>query len=173
MNGLDLVLRWLHILSAMALVGGAFFWKFVWSPASSAIEADTKEQVFEPMRKRWSVMVSVGTLLLLVTGLWNAVRIIQRYDFPNAAVSYHILVAIKLVLALLVFYLAARLTGSSENAKRFRANPMNITIHVVLVTIVVCLAGYMKMTPRVEKQDVLAVDTAATESTTPETLDAP
>lgn len=171
MDYVDLLLRWIHILSAIVLVGGAFFWKLVWQPAAAELDEKVRDQTFEAMRKRWSMIVHIGITLLLITGLINAVRIIQQYSFTEA--PYHILVAVKLVLALLLAYLAMRLAGRSEGAKRFRASGTWSTINVVLAVIVVCFAGYMKSVPREPKlgADIVpqtaAASTSLPRSTTP------
>lgn len=149
MEFVDLVLRWVHILSAILLVGGAFFWKFVWQPTAASLSEQVRQEAFEGLRSRWAMLVHVGITLLLVTGLLNAVRIIRAYRFPDT--PYDILVAIKLVLALILSYIAMRLAGRSEGAKRFRANGTWLTVNVVLATLIVCLAGYMKSVGRVPK----------------------
>ena len=149
----DLVLRWIHILSAIVMVGGAFFWWFVWAPTAATLDTETRKSVFEPMRRRWSVVVMLGTLLLLVTGMINAVRIITRYEFVDA--HYHILVAVKFGLALLLFFLAARLAGRSPSAAQFRQGGTWLTINLLLAITVVCRAGYMKSVDRVPKSSAM------------------
>ncbi len=146
MDFVDLVLRWVHILSAIMLVGGAFFWKFVWQPTARSLDEQVRHETFEGLRSRWSMLVHLGVTLLLITGLINAVRIIQRYSFPDS--PYHTLVAIKIVLALVLSYIAMRLAGRSEGAKRFRASGTWLTVNVVLATLIVCFAGYMKSVRR-------------------------
>ena len=152
MDVTDLVLRWIHILSAIAMVGGAIFWRAVWVPTAATLDADTRKSVFEAMRPRWSRIVMLGTLLLLVTGLLNAVRIIGRYEFIEAP-SYHMLVALKFGLALIVFFIAARLAGGSTSAQKFREGGIWLTINLLLAIVVVCLAGYMKSMDRVPKAE--------------------
>ena len=90
-----------------------------------------------------------GTLLLLITGLINAVRIVTRYEFVDA--PYPTLVAVKLGLALLIFFLAARLAGRSPSAAQFRQGGTWLTINLLLAIIVVCMASYMKSVARVPK----------------------
>jgi hypothetical protein len=150
MNYLDLILRWLHIYSVIALVGGIFFWRFVWYPATCMLAENEREDVAAAMRRPWSRIVAVSSGLLFVTGLVNAVRIIQRYEFPSE--TYHVLVGVKLVLALAVFYISAVLAGRSSTAQRFRQNASFwLTLNTLLAVLLVGIGGFMKMTDRTLK----------------------
>jgi uncharacterized membrane protein len=146
MHGLDLLLRWIHILSAILLVGGTFFWRFVAMPEVGSLDEAIRQALLQRMRTRWAPLVMIGAALLLVSGLINAVRIILECQIPF---QYHILVAVKLLLALLLMYVAAKLSGRSESAARFQQRARFwLNFNVVLAIAVVCLAGYMKMVDR-------------------------
>ena len=159
---LDLGLRWMHILCAVGLVGGTYFWRFALWPALRSVDQDLRTPLLGAIRGPWARLVMITSGLLLLSGLVNAVRIIQAYQFVEGA-PYHLLVAIKLLLALAVFWVAAKLSGRSESAERFRENMGTwLTVNVVLTTLLVCLAGYMKVSERTLKLDS---PTAATEET--------
>ena len=157
----ELVLRWIHILSAIILVGGTFFMRFSLSPTLQAQDEGTRNSLLGLWRPPWARWVMLTSGLLLVSGLVNAVRIIKAYQFPDA--PYHALVALKLVLAFVIFWIIAVLARRSATAEKFRTQLTKwLTINVVLATITVLVAGYMKVTPHVPKVEVTATESPET-----------
>lgn len=158
---MDLALRWMHILAAITLVGGTLFLRFVWYPGHRRIDYRDRETSFQKLRAPWAKLVMLSTLFLLVSGLVNAVLNIKRYELdPN----YHMLVAAKLVLSLVVFFLSARIAGRSESATRFREKIGTwLTINSLLALLLVGMAGYMKLMPReaklIETAPVTSIET--------------
>lgn len=151
MNYVDLVLRWMHILAATTMVGGTLFLRFAWFPSVKDADASTRESQFSGMRSGWAKLVMLSTLFLLVSGLINAVNNIKRYDLGGA---YHGLVLAKLLIALALFFLSARVAGRSESAQRFRTNIGKwLTINSVLALLLVLMGGFMKVTPHPPKMD--------------------
>ncbi len=146
---LDLLLRWMHIFSAIALAGGTFFLAWVWAPATASATADEREQWFLRFRKPWSMLVMISTLFLLISGLVNAVTNIKRYELPG---TYHGLVAVKLLVALVMFFLAARIAGRSDGAVRLRQQ-MGKWLHAaaILAVLLIGMGGYMKCLEHVPK----------------------
>jgi uncharacterized membrane protein len=159
MDYVDLVLRWIHILSAVTVAGGIIFWRFVLMPAAYSLPENERQNILEASRGRWAKLVMLGTAALLVTGLVNAVRMITANTF--GVHPYHTLVLIKLILAMAFFYIAARLSGRSEAAGRFRDRlPFWLNITLALVLALVLVGGYMKNIPRFAKPG--AANTLAT-----------
>ena len=151
MDYVDLLLRWIHILAAVAAAGGIIFWRLVLVPAVQSLNEGERHNVLESVRGPWAKLVMLATLLLLVTGIINAVRIIQSYALPS---TYHALVMVKLVLAMAFFYLIARLSGRSAAAAQYRERlPFWMSVALALVLGMVLVAGYMKNIPRSLKSD--------------------
>jgi uncharacterized membrane protein len=151
----ELVFRWLHILPAIALVGGVYFWRWALLPALGTLDDSARKEIHDRVRPLWARCVMISSGLLLVTGLTNAVRNILRYDFIDG--RYHGLVLAKLILALVIFWLSAKLAGRSASAEKFRQNETKwVNMTAFLATILVLLAGYMRAQDRVEP-DVAAV----------------
>ena len=149
MNYLDLVLRWAHILSVIGLVGGTFFLQFVWLPSTAGMSKEERESSFASLRAPWSRIVMLTTLLLLVSGLVNAVRIITRYELSS---PYPGLVLVKFVAAMLLFFFAARISGRSAKAVQFRESIGKwLMVCTVLSFLLVGTAGYMKLIDRTPK----------------------
>ena len=139
----DLLLRWIHILSAIILVGGTFYQRFALLPALASIQSSPKDEVAEACRGPWAKWVMATSGLLLLSGLVNAVGIIKQYELRGV---YHGLVAVKLVVALAIFWISAMLAGRSSSAQKFREKiTLWLTVNVVLSVSIVCLGGYMRM----------------------------
>ena len=149
---IDLVLRWMHILGAIVLVGGTIFLRLTYCDSESSSEVEKHRA---DVRRRWSKMVGATVGLLLLSGIFNIGKIISSYDidadsFPGSA--YHAIFGIKFLLAFVVFFLSSALAGKSGLAEKLRKQEKKwLTINVVLAIAVVLLAGVMKVTNRVPK----------------------
>jgi uncharacterized membrane protein len=111
---LYVVLRVLHILSAMILVGGLFYSKTILLPAGVDPYAGN--------RQTWARWVGLATLFLLVSGLANFVNIMMSAKENGTPLppTYHMLFGIKFLLGLFLMFLAAILSGKTALAERFR-----------------------------------------------------
>ena len=121
----DLMLRWLHILSAVTLGGGVLFWRFALLPVSESLPDVSRQEVSGAIRSRWSKLVMISSGLLLISGLFNFILIVQRFDLDKSvfpASKYHMLFGIKFLLSLGVFMLSALLAGRTKAAENLRRN---------------------------------------------------
>ncbi|MCA9189446.1 MAG: hypothetical protein R3E01_10845 [Pirellulaceae bacterium] len=169
MDIVELILRWSHILSAVVLAGGTIGWRVAVVPGLTALGGEQREAFLQASRKPWSMVVGITSGLLLASGLYNAIVIIIRNDFSNAPLPYHALVAVKLLLALVLFFLAARLSGKSSGAVRFRERlTFWLNVNCLLAILLVCLGGLMRLTPRELKAQDAVMETAVVQ----ESLDA-
>ena len=114
--------------------------RFALVPASN--ETGGAAELRESIRRRWAKWVGISVLFLLVSGLYNAVTKIMAFDLPP---TYHILVMVKLALGFVVFFVAALLSGRSENAQKLREQEMKwLNILCVIMLVLILVAGYMK-----------------------------
>lgn len=151
MHYLDLLMRVTHILGACILVGATVFMLFALAPALGKLPDERRREFFAAVRPGWAMVVALGTGLLLISGLYNAAMVSIRYSFPDF--NYNALLGVKIVLALIVFFLAAAVSGRSALAERMQQKLslwLVITLAVLLVTLSV--GAYMKSVPRVPKQ---------------------
>ncbi len=155
MEVLALLSRWLHILAAMAAVGGPLFIRFALIPAvDETLPESERKALHARLRKRWSRVVMAAIALLLITGLYNFILLRNASQAwgpswqsggENARL-YQILFGIKVLLALGVFFLASALTGSSAAFEPIRAKArMWVTITLLLGVLIVCISGQMRM----------------------------
>lgn len=151
MDPLTLVMRVLHIVPAVFLAGGILF---MWSsllPGIATLPDETKKDVQAGIRSKWAKIVMICSALLLASGLYNAVTNILQYKY---ATPYHMFVTLKLVLALAVMFISARLSGRSESAEKFREKaPFWMTVNTAIVIVIIFLGSTMKVSDKTPKVD--------------------
>lgn len=151
-EALMLVLRWTHILSAIALMGGAMFMRFALLPAAATLSDDAHVKLRGELRSRWAPIVMAAAGLLLLSGLANFVLTVIQLSFDKSTLAgklYHPLFGVKFLLALPVFHIAALLVGKSEAAQRARQNARFwLTLNLVLATAIVLIGGFLRTAPR-------------------------
>jgi len=144
MDYMSLILRWIHVLPAALMLGGIVFIRYcLLYPNRSQTETVSLFDSDDSLRRQWMKLVSISTLLLLVSGLYNGINKILVYKLTP---DYHGLFGLKLLLGLAVFYLAAVLAGRSDRAKRMRQREIFwLNWLLTLAIIVVLIGGYMKV----------------------------
>ena len=159
-NIISLISRWMHILPAVVMVGGAIFTQLVLCPALDG--NDPENAVKQQVKRKWSKVIMICALLLLLSGLYNTMVIFGADDKPGG--MYHGLFALKLVLVFAIFYISSMLAGKSDAALKFQEKEAFWgKLNMYAAIIVVLLAGGMKMVPRTPAKetakDVSLVDT--------------
>ena len=153
MDYLSLALRWLHVLSAITLVGGVLYTRFAVLPLLESLDEERRETVGGAMRKNWMKFLMISITVLLATGITNMILVPKYNEFPEGA-NYGMLVGIKFMLALPVFYLVSVLNGRSATAAKFRQkSKLWLNLAVALCVATVMLAGYLRFIPRTPKSD--------------------
>lgn len=138
---IELLSRWMHVGTAIVLLGGSVFMRFVLMPAAKPLPEADHDQLRQRILARWKRIVMIGIGLLLLTGFYNYVGV-DRERSPQ----YHMLMGIKIVLALGVFFLASALTGRSAGLAAIRQNSGRwLTVLIVLAAATVAIAGYLKV----------------------------
>ena len=137
-----LVSRWLHLLPAIILVGGALFMRFCLVPSISE-ETRVGDEIREGVRKRWAKLVMLSTLFLLISGLYNAYLKAVGFQLDGIYLG---LLCVKILLALVVFFFAALLAGRSEKAQNMRKKELHwLNILCAAMLLLVLIAGYLKI----------------------------
>ena len=148
MNPIDLLSRYAHVLTATVFVGGAVFLRAVLNPtledgADPAFD-DHRAAVREGVRRRWMTWVGAATLVLIASGLWNYLAVsLPRHKGDG---PYHALMGVKMLLALVAFFLAAALSGRSAKLQPIR-DGWRTSGAVLVLTLagVVFVGSYLKM----------------------------
>jgi uncharacterized membrane protein len=141
---IDVYSRWFHIWFAALLLGGAVFQWFVVAPAVKDLTEEQKPLFREWINARWRLAVMVSSLILLVTGLYNYL-VVTRPAHKGDSI-YHMLMGIKILLALAVFFFSAVLAGRSPKFEKMRrrAGMWNLVL-IALLTVIVAIGGYLKV----------------------------
>ena len=137
---LNLISRWLHVIPAIIMVGGTLFLRLTLVPATEQGTVDAAAR--EAIRKSWVKWIGICTLLLLVSGFYNA---FVKATTLHLSPVYNGLLLVKILLAFGVFFLTARLSGRSEKAVEMRKREKHWTnILCLLMLGIVVIAGWMK-----------------------------
>jgi len=140
----ELLSRWLHVGTAIVLLGGTVYIRFVLQPAASQLPDEHHQKLRELTIARWKKFVHGGILLLLLTGFYNYLAV----GNPAAAFKkqYHMLMGIKILIALLLFVVASAMVGRSKAFDRMRQKPKRaLGLIVMLGMIIVCISGYLRV----------------------------
>lgn len=141
----ELLVTWLsrlvHVGTAIILVGGSAFMLLVLLPAADQIDDAEHDKLSAAVGARWKWIVQLGILLFLITGLYN-------YWIANHQGDglYHALVGTKIILALVVFFIASALVGRSAKLEWLRRNRATwLKVLVVLAAIIVGISSFVKV----------------------------
>jgi uncharacterized membrane protein len=154
---LMLASRILHVLAAIIMVGGLFYLWAVVTPANAPLPPregtgeGSADAFFGGRRAAWAKWVGIASLILLVTGLWNFVSMVTANKLHF---TYHIMGTLKILLGLLLMFLAALLAGRTAAADSMRRKwRLWLTLALLIGVITVVVGSVMRTYPRTLKLD--------------------
>ena len=144
-----------HLLVAILIAGSVFIqWRAV-HPAVTSEEGG--EKVREGIRRRWAPFVHLGSLLLIVTGLYQLmVHGLATAEYQNEnqktlddpGMPYHMLFGIKFLLAMGALFIGSAMVGRSEALAGIRRNGgMWLGLAVMLIIAVVVISRLLAGLP--------------------------
>jgi uncharacterized membrane protein len=138
--------RILHIGTAIVLVGGTFFVRFVLMPAASQTLGDADHsRLRAALMPAWKKIVHGGIALLLVSGAANYYRVIADHSHQGDGL-YHGLIGTKILLALAIFFIASALVGRSAKFEPMRQNAWKwLAVNLILALVIVSISGFVKV----------------------------
>ena len=144
---IPVLVRWIHIITASVMIGGTAFQLLILHWAASSLPDEARAQLRERVVSRWRIMVMAGIALLTISGLYNYHRVATTEGWLKSPGMYHAVMGTKILLALVVFFLASALSGRAAAFEKLRQNPTRwLTVTLVLAAIVVALGSYLKVT---------------------------
>ena len=152
-----LLLRYMHVLGAIALMGGTLFMRMALVPTVAALDDKTRQNLHEQVRTRWAKIVMLAAALLLVSGIANMVLTPMNYELSGVVNNkqYSMITGFKFLLSLPIFLFASFLAGRSPTARKFQAQaPLWMNINLVLALVMVLIGGYLKFAERTLKSEV-------------------
>jgi len=151
----DLILRWVHIMGAVMLVGSIIYLRTVYVAAAEVSNEPPGPAFSEHARRYAARLVMIASAWLLISGIFSFVAITKRYDIDKSAFPgsiYHMVFGIKFLLAFVTFFLAAAITGRRGLAQKLRQREkLWLTVIMVLGGLIIFLAGVLRLAKRTEK----------------------
>jgi len=145
MQFLDGVMHWLHVLAAVLAVGGVFFLRFVLCPALKKLPPEhegAKTHVLQSVSRVFKMVVHTSIAVLLLTGLHRFFKILPLIKGWS---QYHMLVGIKILLALVLFFIAIMLTLPGQQPNYFQRNRDKwLLFNFVLGALIILLSSTLR-----------------------------
>lgn len=140
---LDVLSRFVHVAVAIVMVGGTVFMRFVLMPAAKELPEAEHDQLRQRLLARWKRVVHGGIGMLLLSGLYNYMKQIPLHKGDGL---YHGLLGTKMLLALVVFFIASALVGRSATFEKMRQNRSKwMGLIVLLSALIVAISGFVKV----------------------------
>ena len=141
-----LIVRWLHVIAAVAWVGGGVFYWLVLRPAIRAGAVPAQVSKFASMEFGQIVLMAMWTLVL--TG---AILLFTRLSEPTATLPYGVVLGVKIALSAWMFFLTLNRGGrtpevSDQGRIRSAVNALgHVNMTVVLGIIVFLLSDILRL----------------------------
>jgi uncharacterized membrane protein len=153
MNIVEIFVRWIHISAAILAIGTAIVTRYVVLPLLYGVAEERRVEVNERIRATLAKFAMISIAFLLMSGLYNYL-VVQRPLHAGQA-AYHAVMGVKIMLALLMFFLSSALTGKSEALEGIRRKRKRwLSINIFLGLAIVALAGVLRAMPTVEAAPV-------------------
>ena len=146
MDILTILSRWTHVGTAIVIVGGTCFLRFVLSPAAAQLPDAEHAKLKELVMAKWKKFVHAGIALFTISGFYN--YLVVQMPKHRGDGLYHALVGTKILLAFAIFFLASALVGRSKSFEGLRKNAkLWQTVLILLAAIIIGISGYVKFMP--------------------------
>jgi len=130
--------RWIHILCAAVIVGGVIATRFVTVPSAQALGEEAARRFRREAIRRTKRLMHTAIGIVILSGIANY-AIAVRHEPPPA---YHMLLGMKIVLALILVTLVILLTmGHAEDSVFVRRERTVLGVSIVLGLVVILLAS--------------------------------
>jgi uncharacterized membrane protein len=143
---LNVVVRWIHITSAVVGVGAAAFVLWGLLPAAKAGGIEPGPAFTQVAYRRFRRLIHAALGLLLLTGVYNLFLVMPRSRALGGLMPvYHGVLGTKILLALVIFAIATATLSGSLDPERFRAGaPRWLTLCVVLALLILFLSSVLR-----------------------------
>jgi len=126
-------MRFLHILSAVTLIGGALAWRLGAIPAIEPLAAETKTKVGNAIAASLRPAVLTAMALLLVSGLYQYMMV------ANKTTAWNAVIGVKFLGVLHIFAVGFLVTGQNNEKRSRQLNGV-----IISGVIVVALAAVLR-----------------------------
>lgn len=163
LNYVLLVSRFLHLSSAMFLVGAAAFMLIGLLPAmKEGLNESAAGRLRESISKNWGKVVHASIGLLLITGGYNFwVLVLEPKVKP---MPYHAIFLFKFLFALIVFVIGTAIVGKSPAFEKMRQDAGKwLKVLLTFALLIVLLSGLLNQVRSNQTKGEDAVPAAASE----------
>ena len=147
------MMQWLHVGSAVLMIGGFFFLRVVLLPAAKVLPDPKKTQIIDAAFRRFRVIVWIALVTILVSGVYNFITFListgnHTVTDPNLAPDYSmyiVVLGVKFLIVTLIFILGIALTFPYPVYAPIQKRPapwLNLTL--VLSLIVILLSTFLR-----------------------------
>ena len=130
----DVIMRWIHIASMATLIGGLLYARLVMAPAIATLAPDARESLASAAAVRFRPFVFAAIGGLVVSGIYKLLTT------PGHRPIYHMLLGVKLLLALHVFAVSI-LIVQPKNPRRVRM----MTGTLISGLIILAIAAWLRL----------------------------
>ncbi len=131
---LQVIVRWMHLSSAIVLIGGAFYWRLILAPSSFALPKEERDILDERDARAFRPFALTAITALILTGLFTILT------HPGHSRAHNIALAAKLLLVAHVF--AALLLVVRPNRPRRMRTLAGV---VISGAVIIALSAYMRV----------------------------
>ena len=130
---LFVLMRWLHFASMATIVGGILYGRLVMTSSLGALSPDARDAFGERTASHYRPLILTAIVGLIASGTYNLLT------NPGHTPKYHMLLGIKLMLALHVFAVSLLIT-QPKNPKRARM----MTGTLISAFIIIAISAYLR-----------------------------
>jgi putative copper export protein len=152
---INVIVRWLHISSAVVGIGSIVFVRMVLIPAAEA--AGAEGELAAEVMGRFKRILHGAVGLLLLTGVYNLYVVIPKvHAWVSYKVTYHAVLGTKILLALILFSIVTLLFTGPPSLPRFHSRRSRwLIVNIILAAVILFLSAILRRT-----WDVAAVPAA-------------
>lgn len=141
---LNLLMRWLHVASAVVAIGGAVLAQFAVLPALRGLPNGA--EILERIRAPFKRLIHASLGLLFLTGLYNYMIAIPKVRAAREQIeifgSYHPVMGVKILLWVAMLALAVFMLRPVANLEENR-RPL-LSVYTLTGVIVLLIAAYLR-----------------------------
>ena len=135
---LDIVLRYLHVMCAIIMVGGMIFISLAVRPALKTLEEGPRESFQQVMQRCFHLAVYLCFVGLLISGVFNWMKLAAEYK--QIGPQANAVIGIKFLLAVIVFGVIA---GRTSGVLKLSGKVCHM-LNLHLVAIIILLAAVLR-----------------------------
>ena len=141
-----LIVRWIHIVSAVFAVGGILFYYFIYMVvAAKALTTESAAGLRFAIMKRWKPLLHPTIVIFLITGFYT--YLVETRFIHEGQPLYHALIGVKFLLAIFVFALFIIMSSTLNWSAKFRDKKSMWLLLVLLSLSVILIGGVLGILP--------------------------